>query len=93
VGEQATTNAGILHFAQDDDVKRTTAAANANATADPCGMTNKTTSEATRRGNAAATAAAKATQPQARAAKVDLSLGVFCFVEDHGVEAVADEEA
>jgi hypothetical protein len=89
VGEQATTNAGILHFAQDDDVKRTTAAANANATADPCGMTNKTTSEATRRGNAAA----KATQPQARAAKVDLSLGVFCFVEDHGVEAVADEEA
>jgi hypothetical protein len=47
VGEQATTNVGILHFAQDDDVKRTTAAANANATADPCGMTNKEQTTAT----------------------------------------------
>lgn len=73
-------------------MKRTTAAANANATADPCGMTNKKTSKATRSGNA--TAAAKATQPQATTVGSDcLGLGVFCFVEDHGVEAVADEEA
>jgi hypothetical protein len=34
--QQATTNTGILHYVQDDDVKQTTA----TATADPYGMTN-----------------------------------------------------
>jgi hypothetical protein len=40
--KQATTNAGVLHSVQDDDVKQRTA--NATATADRYGMTNKGTS-------------------------------------------------
>jgi hypothetical protein len=56
--KQATTNTGVLHCVQDDDVKQTTANATAiatanataiataiaTATADPYGMTNKGTS-------------------------------------------------
>jgi hypothetical protein len=49
VQEQTTTNTGVLHFVQDDDVERATAdakatataTARARATADPYGMTNK----------------------------------------------------
>jgi hypothetical protein len=56
-------------------------------------MTNKKTSRGDPQRQCSGNGCGKRNATAGKSGKVDLFLGVFCFVEDHGVEAVADEEA